>query len=144
MPCTFSTHVFIPLLHPKKKKTHRASYFLCRCLYTHFPIFNMPQPYVSGWACVQCSDGAYRFRITFRTVSATDMIWYNRYSQQPSAGRTVDTVLPSPVIPSFRGSPRGSRKIHTHTQLSENKFELFSLNPDLSEYVYFSFLAICK
>lgn len=118
-PCAFSTDILSAhsCLQKKKKKCTelQSSYFHCRCLNAHFPVFHMPQPYVSGWACVQCRDGADQFRITFRTVSATDMIWCSRYSQQLSTGRTVDTVLPSFVIPSFRGSPTRSQKIHTHT-----------------------------
>ena len=88
------------------------------------------------------------FILLFWTVPATDMIQYSRYSQQPSAGRTGDTVPPSFVIPSFRGSLTGSPKIqtHTHTQsaiyrCTEIKFSLFSLNPDPSEHV-FGFLLV--
>lgn len=50
-------------------------------------------------------------RITF-TVSATDLVRYSRYSQQPSAGGTVDTVLPSFVMQSFRRTPTGHHKVH--------------------------------
>lgn len=82
--------------------------FHCRCLhpvsYFQYAIYIW-----LGLCTVQGWDLSVSY--FFRAVSTTDMIWHSRYSQQPSAGRTVDTVPSSCVIPFFRGSPKGNWKM---------------------------------